>query len=136
MDGTITKKWTGRRLAAASGVAIVSFAAVGYAASLTVTTGRVGAGSATVSSCNASASVSYATAWSGAASTYIVSSVSISATAACANKPYRVTLTGTGSPYALEKTGTLDASGNATASTSADNPPASTLTGVQLVITD
>lgn len=133
MDGK-NKKWTGRRLAAASGVAVVSFAAVGYAASLTVTTTRVGAGSAAVSSCNASATVAYSTAYSSALPGYRITTVDLTSAAGCNGLSYRVTLTGAGNTSLGEKTGSLDASGNDTADFSADNVLASNVTGVQLVI--
>jgi hypothetical protein len=123
-----------RRWLGAGVVAVALFAVVGYAASLALTTDTLGAGSATVSACNATASVTYDTVYDSAIPGYKVTTAPITSAVACASMPYRLTLTGAADASLGEKTGTLDGSGAATPDFTADDVEASLVTGVQLVI--
>ena len=117
-------------------VGLVVFGAVyGFAASLTVNSKTLGAGSATVSSCNATAAVSYNTAYASALPGYKVSTTPVASAVACANMAYKVTLSSTGSTSLAELTGTLDATGAASPDFSTSNINAANVTGVSVVIT-
>ena len=115
-----------------AGLAIFG-AVYAFAASLTVNTSSLGAGSGTVASCNASAAVSYNTAYSAAIPGYRVSTAPVTSAVACANMAYRVTLTGAGGALG-EVAGTLDAAGAAAPDFTAANVNAAGVTGVALVI--
>jgi len=115
---------------------VVVFGAVtAFAASLSVSSKSLGSGNATVTSCNASASVSYATVYASTIPGYKVSTAPVSTAAACTGQAYKVTLTGAGNASLAEISGTLDTSGNATPDFSASNIAAANVTGVSVVIT-
>lgn len=120
--------------------AVVFGAATAFASSLTVNSTGLGSGNAGVASCNASASVSYNTAYAASIPGYQVTTTPVTTSAAaCANKTYKVTLTGASNAALAERTGTLNASGNADGAASPDFTSASvsaaSVTGVSVVIT-
>lgn len=116
-------------------VGVVVFGAVtAFAASLSVNSDTLGAGNATVQSCNASASVTYNTAPS--AGVYKVTTAPVTTAAGCAGKSYRVTLTGASNATLGEVIGTLDATtGAALPDFTSANVNASAVQGVSVVIT-
>ena len=116
-------------------VGVVVFGAVtAFAASLSVSSNSLGAGNATVQSCNSTASVTYNTA--PTAGVYKVTTAPVTTAAACAGMSYRVTLTGAGSATLGEVTGTLDATtGGALPDFTSANVNASAVQGVSVVIT-
>ena len=116
-------------------VGIVVFGAVtAFAASLSVSSNSLGAGNATVQSCNSTASVTYNTAPSSGA--YKVTTAPVTTAAACAGMSYRVTLTGASNATLGEVTGTLDATtGAALPDFTSANVNASAVQGVSVVIT-
>lgn len=121
----------------AAGVTVFG-AATAFAASLTVTSTSLGSGNGSVASCNASATVAYGPTgpvYSVSPYGYKVAGVPITSAVACATRSYKVTLTGTANASLAEKTGTLDASGNAAPDFTADNVLAANVTGVSVVIT-
>jgi hypothetical protein len=124
-----------KRIVIALVLGVAVFGAVyAFAASLTVNSKTLGAGSGTVSSCNASASVSYNTAYSATIPGYKVGTAPVSSAAACANMAYKVSLTGTGGTSLGEVSGTLDGTGAAAPDFSAANVSAASVTGVSVVI--
>jgi hypothetical protein len=126
----------GKRFLIPAVVGVVVFGAVtAFAATLTVNTKSLGAGNATVTSCNASASVSYSTSYASTLPGYKVTTAPVASAAGCATMAYKVTLTNASNTSLGEATGTLDASGNATPDFSASNVPASSVAGISVVIT-
>lgn len=118
-----------------AGVAVFG-AATAFAASLTVNSQSLGSGNGTVASCNASATVAYSgTTYSVTPYGYKVATVPVTSAAGCATRTFKITLTGAANASLAEKTGTLDASGNATPDFTADDVLAANVTGVSLVIT-
>jgi hypothetical protein len=116
-------------------VGVAIFGAVfAFAASLTVNSNSLAAGSGSVAACNATAAVSYNTTYSATVPGYKVSTAPVTSAIACANMAYRVTLTGAASTSLGEVTGTLDASGAASPDFSASNVNAASVTGVSVVI--
>ena len=105
-----------------------------FAASLTVNSKTLGAGSNTVAACNASASVNYNTVYSATLPGYKVTTAPITSAAACTTMAYRLTLTGASNTSLGEVVGTLDATGAASPDFTASNVAASGVVGVQLVI--
>ncbi len=126
-----------KRILIALLVAGAVFGAVfGLAASLTVNTDTLGAGSATVAACQATPlTVTYATSYV-AGSSYRVGVVTVTGMAAgCFTKPYKISLTGTANAQLAEMTGTTPGSGTSfTADFSAANINAASVLGVHLVI--
>lgn len=126
-----------KRILIALLVAGAVFGAVfGLAASLTVNTDTLGAGSSTVAACQATPlTVTYATSYV-AGSSYRVGVVTVTGMAAgCFTKPYRITLAGTANASLGEVTGTTPGSGTSfTADFSAANINAANVLGVHLVI--
>lgn len=131
-----------RTLAHLKGMAVPVIAGVtvfgavtAFAATLTIGGTSLAAGTGSVSACNASANVTWSTAYSSTIPGYRVSGAAVTSHANCNGKSYSVTLYDgtnaaiTGSPY----TGTLDASGNATV-TIGGNVNANTVAGVSVVI--
>ena len=117
-------------------VGVVVFGAVtAFAATLTVNSKSLGAGNATVASCNSSASVTYNTSYSASLPGYKVTTAPVTSAVACATMSYKVTLTGAANASLGEVTGTLDASGNASPDFTASNIAASGVTGISVVIT-
>lgn len=126
----------GKRFLIPAVVGVVVFGAVtAFAATLTVNTKSLGAGNATVSSCNASASVTYNTSYSATLPGYKVTTAPVTSAVACATMSFKVTLTGASNASLGEVTGTLDASGNGSPDFSASNVAASLVTGISVVIT-
>ena len=124
-----------KRIAMALLAGAVVFGAVyAFAASLTVNSGGLGAGNASVSACNASASVTYNTSYSSTVPGYKVTTAPVTSAIGCATKSYKVTLTGTGSSSLAEVSGTLDAAGAATPDFTASNIAAANVLGVSVVI--
>lgn len=105
-----------------------------FASSLTVTSATLSSGNAGVTSCNASAAVSYNTAYASTIPGYKVTTTPVTSAVACASKAYKVTLTGAANASLAERTGTLDASGNATPDFSTSDVSAASVTGVSVVI--
>jgi len=121
------------------GAGVVVFgAATAFAATLSVNGTSLGAGNATVASCNSAATVSYSTVPTANTKTYDVSTASIATSgtgAGCANMAFKVTLLGTGGASLGEKTGTLDGTGAGSADFTSLTVPASDVTAVAVVIT-
>jgi hypothetical protein len=125
-----------KRVVIAALLGLVVFGAVyAFAASLTVNSKTLAAGSASVSVCNASASVSYNTTYSATIPGYRVSTAPVTTAVGCATMAYKVTLTGTGGASLGEVSGTLDASGNANPDFTSANVNAASVTGVSVVVT-
>lgn len=103
-----------------------------FAATLNVGSKSLGSGDATVTSCNANASVSYTTAFVGGS--YKVATAPVTTPSGCATKDYKVTLTGAAGSLA-EQSGTLNSSGGDTVDFSSFNIPAHDVTGISVVIT-
>ena len=121
-------------LAIAMGVSVFGLSTA-FASSLTVTSASLSSGNAAVTSCNASAAVTYNTAYVVAIPGYEVTTAPITSAVACAGKAYKVTLTGAGNASLAERTGTLDGSGNATPDFgTASDISAALVTGVSVVI--
>ncbi len=118
---------------AVAGVVVFS-AASAFAASLTVNGGSLGAGNGTVASCNASATVTYTTAYDATVPGYEIATAPVTTAAGCNGRAYKVTLTGAANASLGEVSGTLDASGNATPNFASSNIAASAVTGVSVVI--
>lgn len=126
----------GKRFLIPVTVGVVVFGAVtAFAATLTVNSKSLGAGNATVASCNSSASVTYNTSYSATLPGYKVTTAPVTSAVACATMSYKVTLTGAANASLGEVTGTLDASGNASPDFTASNIAASGVTGISVVIT-
>jgi hypothetical protein len=117
-------------------VGVVVFGAVtAFAASLSVSSKSLGAGNATVATCNATAAVTYNVGYSATLPGYRVTTAPITTAVACTGLAYKVTLTGAGNASLGEVPGTLDASGAASPDFSTSNVAASGVTGVTVVIT-
>ena len=121
------------------GAGVTVFGAVtAFAATLTVNSSSLGAGNATVASCNSAAAVSYSTTPTTNTKTYDVTTAAVSTSGTgtgCANMAFRVTLLGAGNVSLGEKTGTLDGTGAGTADFTSLTVPASDVTGVAVVVT-
>lgn len=117
-----------------AGVAV--FGAVSaFAATLTVNSKSLGSGNATVASCNASANVTYNTAYVSTLPGYKVSTTPVATAATCTGMTFKVTLTGASNASLAELTGTLDATGAAAPDFSTSAIAAANVTGVSVVIT-
>ncbi len=109
-------------------------AATAFAATLSVTSGGLAAGNATVASCNASAAVTYTTAATTNAKTYKVSTAPVTSAIACAGLSYKITLLGASNASLGEATGTLDGTGADAPSFASANIAAQDVVGVAVVI--
>ena len=118
-------------------VGVVTFGAVtAFAATLNVSSKSLSAGNASVSTCNATAQVTYTTSYSSSLPGYIVATAPITTAAACQNMSFKVTLTGSGnSQLGTDVTGTLDATGVGTANFTSQGLSAASVPGVSVVIT-
>ena len=115
---------------------VVTFGAVtAFAATLSVSSKSLSAGNATVAGCNASASVSYNTAYAASLPGYKVSTAPVTTASTCATMAYKVTLTGAGNASLAEVSGTLDSAGAAAPDFSSSNVAASAVTGVSVIVT-
>lgn len=102
-----------------------------FAATLNVSSKSLGAGDSAVASCNASAAVTYTTAF--ATGSYKVATAPITTAASCNGLSYKVTLSGSTGSLG-EQTGLLDATGAATPNFGSTIAAAG-VTGVSVVIT-
>jgi hypothetical protein len=117
-------------------VGVVVFGAVtAFAASLSVSSKSLGAGNATVATCNATAAVTYNVGYSATLPGYRVTTAPITTAVGCNGLAYKVTLTGAGNASLGEVSGALDSSGAASPDFSTSNVAASGVTGVSVVIT-
>ena len=105
-----------------------------FAAALPITSKSLGAGSATVASCNAGATITYNSAYSASLPGYKVTTAPVTSAAACAAMAYRVSLSGAAGVSLGEVTGTLDGTGAATPDFTSANVSAASVTGVSGVI--
>jgi hypothetical protein len=118
-------------------VASIVFAATyGFAASLGLTSGGLGAGSAVVAACGTGITVSYTTAYASGIPGYSVSQVNLaSIPAGCLSKSYNIQLTGAaGAAVGSAMSGTLPSSGTTANIATSGNPDASLVTGISVVI--
>ncbi len=116
---------------------LLAFSVVyGLAASLNLTSDSLGAGTATVASCQAAVlNATYTSTYSAAAPGYTVGTVTVTGLAAtCYSKPYKITLSGAASVSLGEATGTTPSSGTSFAATFAPALSAASVTGVSVVI--
>jgi hypothetical protein len=116
-------------------VGVVVFGSVtAFAATLNVSSKSLGAGNATVASCNSSASVSYTTAYASALPGYRVATAPVITAAGCSGMAFKVTLSGASGAALGEVSGTLDSTGAAAPDFSASNISAAAITGVSVVV--
>jgi hypothetical protein len=114
---------------------VVVFGAVtAFAAGFTVSSKTVVSGNATVTGCNASASVSYTTSWDATVPGYVVATAPITTAVGCGTMAYRVTLTGTAGASLAEQTGSLVA-GAASPSFATNKILASNVIGISVTVT-
>ena len=126
-----------KRILAAIIVGLITFAGVyGLAASLNLTSDSLGAGTATVAACQAGAlNATYTSTYSAAAPGYTVGTVTVTGLAAtCFSKAYKITLSGAANASLGEATGTTPASGTSFAAAFAPALSATSITGVNVVI--
>lgn len=126
-----------KRALLAALVAIMTFGAVyGLAASLNLASDSLGAGTATVASCQAGTlTATYTSTYSAATPGYTVGTVTVTGLAAtCYSKPYKITLSGAGNASLGEATGTTPAAGTSFAATFAPAISAVSVTGIAVVI--
>ena len=135
MDGDTRARGAARYLVPAVAGVVVFGAVTAFAATLTVSPESLGSGNATVSSCNATAAVSYTTSYAAALPGYKVATAPVTTAVGCSGLAYKVTLTGAANASLAEVTGTLNASGAAAPDFSASNVAASAVTGVSVVVT-
>lgn len=115
---------------------MVTFGAVtAFAATLSVTSKSLAAGTATVSTCNASAAVTYNTTYASSLPGYKVTTAPVTTASGCSGMAFKVTLTGAGNTALAEVTGNLDPTGAASPDFTTNNVAASAVTGVSVVIT-
>jgi hypothetical protein len=118
------------------GAGVVVFGVVtAFAASLSVSSTSLGAGNATVASCNDNAAVAYTTTGSKV-STAVATISGSAASGACDNKTAQISLTGTGGAVLASHTATVGSTTTdiATVSFAGDNIDAHDVTGVAVVI--
>lgn len=108
-------------------------AVTAFAATLGVSSTTLGSGDDAVTSCNASANVSYNVAF--AVGGYEVTTAPVTSAASCAAKSYKVTLTDSGGASLAEVTGSLDAAGSASPDFTSQAIKADLVEGVAVVIT-
>ena len=121
-----------KRVIAAVFAGLLMFGSVyGLAASLNLTSDSLGAGSAVVAACQAGTLNAY----SAAAPGYTVGTVTVTGLAAtCYSKAYKITLSGAGNASLGEATGTTPASGTSFSAAFAPALSATSITGVNVVI--
>jgi hypothetical protein len=130
------RRWGSRRFLIPAVAGVVTFGVVtAFAATLSVSSKSLGAGNATVATCNASAQVSYNTTYSASLPGYKVTTAPVTTAVGCAAMAYKVDLTGAGNASLGEITGSLDGTGAASPDFSASNVAASAVTGVSVAIT-
>ncbi len=124
-----------KRYVAPALAGVVVFGAVtAFAAGFTVTSNTVVSGNATVNACNASAAVSYTTAWDATLPGYAVATAPITTGAGCGTMSYKVSLTGASGVSLAEQTGSLTA-GSASPSFATNHILASNVIGISITIT-
>ncbi len=131
-----------KRALIAIGIGIAVFATIyGFAASLTVNSDSLGAGSASVAACQSTAlGVSYASNYQSSIPGYEATTVTVTGldetAPKCGGKAMRVTLTGPGASNAslLEKTATLPTGAGTTQAFTFTGVSAADVTGVHVVI--
>src|SRR3954471_11065050 len=108
-----SRRWGTKRFLIPAVVGVVTFGAVtAFAATLSVSSKSLGAGNATVASCNATAQVTYNTSYASSLPGYKVTTTPVTTAAGCATMAYKVTLTGAGNAQlGIDVTGTLDGAG-------------------------
>lgn len=117
------------------GAGVVVFGvATAFAATLTVNTKTLGAGNATVGSCNSSASVSYNTT-AGSSNNFIVTTAPVTSAAGCANMSYQVSLYDGSGATLGSVSGTLSGTGTASPDFTSSAIDAASVEGVAVVIT-
>jgi hypothetical protein len=115
---------------------VVVFGAVtAFAATMTVTSKSLGAGSATVASCNATAVATYNTVYSSLIPGYKIATTPVTTAPTCATMAYKVTLSGLAGTSLGEITGVLDATGLASPDFTLDNINPAAVTGISVVVT-
>src|SRR3954449_8633964 len=123
------------------GVGVVVFGSVtAFAASLGVSSTSLGAGNGTVASCNATANVSYTSAFDTTSHVYELATTTVNTVAgspsACSGKTYKITfLDSSNAPVGTEVTGTLAANGSDTKTVSAQHVAALLVENLAVVIT-
>jgi hypothetical protein len=128
-----------RAILAVTLAAIVGAGVYGLAASLNVTSGTLGAGTATVAACQAGTiNVTYTSAYSASAPGYQATQVTLNgldtSAGACGGKAFKVTLTDSADAVlGTEATGTIPSSGT-TASSTFTGVAASAVEGVHVTI--
>ncbi len=126
-----------KRVVAAVFAGLLMFGSVyGLAASLNLTSDSLGAGSAVVAACQAGTlNATYTSTYSAAAPGYTVGTVTVTGLAAtCYSKAYKITLSGAGNASLGEATGTTPASGTSFSAAFAPALSATSITGVNVVI--
>jgi hypothetical protein len=126
-----------KRVVAAVFAGLLMFGSVyGLAASLNLTSDSLGAGSAVVAACQAATlNATYTSTYSAAAPGYTVGTVTVTGLAAtCYSKAYKITLSGAGNASLGETTGTTPASGTSFSAVFAPALSATSITGVNVVI--
>lgn len=117
------------------GAGVVVFGVVtAFAATLTVNSTTLGAGNATVASCNSSASVSYNTT-AGSSNNFIVTTAPITTAAGCASMSYKVSLYDGSGASLGSVSGTLSGTGAASPDFTSDAIDAANVENVAVVIT-
>ena len=126
-----------KRVITAAIATLLTFGGVyGLAASLNLTSGGLGAATATVAACQAGAlTASYTPAYSATTPGYTLGTVTVSGLAAtCYTKAYRITLAGAASVSLGEVTGTTPSAGTSFSAVFAPVVDASLVTGITVVI--
>ena len=126
-----------KRIIAALFAGVLTFGSVyGLAASLNLTSDSLGAGTAVVASCQAATlNATYTSTYSAAAPGYTVGTVTVTGLAAtCWTKAYKITLSGAANASLGEATGTTPSSGTTFVATFAPALSATSITGVNVVI--
>ena len=124
-----------KRIMIAVVVGAIAFGSMfAFAATLNVSSTSLGSGGATVASCNATAAVTYNTAYQASLPGYKVTTAPVTSAVGCGTMAYKVTLTGAANVSLAEVTGNL-VGGSASPDFTSSNIAASAVTGVQVVIT-
>jgi hypothetical protein len=125
---------TRKRILIAGAAGLATFGVVGAsAASLSVTSGGIGAGDTVVSSCDTAVNVAYTTAYSATTGTYQVTGVTVSGIDGCDTRTVKVTLRG--AAFASLGNGTGTVTGNTGASVTVPvTAEASAVVGAAVVI--
>ena len=126
-----------KRVITAAFAALLTFSGVyGLAASLNLTTGGLGAATASVAACQAGAlTAAYTPTYSATTPGYTIGTVTVTGLAStCYSKAYKVTLAGSANASLGEATGTTPASGTSFTATFSPVVDASLITGVTVVV--